>query len=193
MQLPLVALLAALAGLAMCYPVVAVVVAAGWSVLARVVDASSLALAESAAERGRRGSDALLVVLAAPLRALPALLTTVMVMIVSGIVAAGAALGVAALLTGSTGHVMSMDSEPVLAAALAVGVLVGWWGPAGTSLRRGSRRTMRVLTLGRAGALVVTVALLLVGGYVAVRSQASGVSPDWYPWASSLLSGGLPF
>lgn len=189
MQLPLLGLLAALAGLAMCLPVVAVLVAAGWSVVARTVEASSLALFTGAAERGRRRSDLPLAVLASPLRAFPALLTTVLVMVVSGIVAGGAALGAAAMLTGATGRLMSAESEPVLAIALVVGVLVGWWGPAGTSLRRGSRRTMRALTLGRAGALVVTVALLLVGGYFALRSQASGVSPEWYPWSTSPVSG----
>lgn len=188
-QLPLLGLLAALAGLAMCLPVVAVLVAAGWSVVARTVEASSLALFTGAAERGRRRSDLPLAVLASPLRAFPALLTTVLVMVVSGIVAGGAALGAAAMLTGATGRLMSAESEPVLAIALVVGVLVGWWGPAGTSLRRGSRRTMRALTLGRAGALVVTVALLLVGGYFALRSQASGVSPEWYPWSTSPVSG----
>lgn len=193
-QLPLVALLAALAGLAMCYPVIAVLIAAAWSVVARTVDSAAMAIAAGVAERGSRRSDVPLAVLGSPVRAIPAILTTVMVVIVSGVVAAGAAVGAAALLTGSTGRQMSLESEPVLAIGLAAGVLVGWWGPAGSSLRRGSRRTMRALTLGRAGALVVTVALLLVGAYFAVRSQASGVQPDWFPIAESFVRGLLgPF
>lgn len=193
-QLPLVALLAALAGLAMCYPVIAVLIAAAWSVVARTVDSAAMAIAAGAAERGSRRSDVPLAVLGSPVRAIPAILTTVMVVIVSGVVAAGAAVGAAALLTGSTGYRMSLESEPVLAIGLATGVLVGWWGPAGSSLRRGSRRTMRALTLGRPGALVVTVALLLVGAYFAVRSQASGVTPDWFPIAESFVRGLLgPF
>lgn len=191
-QLPLLALLAALCGLAMSYPVMAVLVAAAWSVLARTVEASSLAIFAGAAERGPRRSDAPIAVLMAPFRALPALLTTLLVLIVSGVLAAGAAFGAAAVLTEATGLAMTVESEPVLAIALAVGVLVGWWGPAGATLRRGSRRTMRALTMGRLGALAMTVVLALVGAYFAIRSQASGVSPDWYPWAGALLRDLLP-
>nr|WP_218880655.1 serine/threonine-protein kinase [Kineosphaera limosa] len=184
-QLPLLTLLGALCGLAMTYPVVAVLVAAGWSVLARTVEASSLAIFSGAAERGRRRSDVPIAILMSPFRALPAVLTTALVMIVSGVVAAGAAIGIAVLLTGATGIAMTVESEPVLAGAMAVGVLVGWWGPAGATLRRGSRRTMRVLTLHRLGALCVSLVLGLVGAYFAVRSQASGIAPDWYPLAES--------
>lgn len=191
-QPALVALLLTLAALAICWPVVAVLVAVGWAVLARTVEASAFAVFSSASERGRRRSDAPLAVLAAPVRAIPALLTTLLVLVPSAIVATGAALGAAAALTAGTGIEVAADSESPLAIGLISGVLVGWWGVAGRGLRRGSRRTMRALTFNRSGALVVTCALLLLAAYLAVRSQASGVTPDWYPLTSSLLDGLVP-
>ncbi|MDO5710333.1 MAG: protein kinase [Micrococcales bacterium] len=191
-QPALVALLVTLAALAMSWPLVAVLVAAGWAVLARTVEASAFAVYSSASERGRRRMDAPLAVLAAPVRAIPALLTTLLVLVPSSIVAAGAAVGSAAALTSWSGMRVTPGSETALAIGFVAGVLLGWWGIAGTSLRRGSRRTMRALTGNSSGVLVVTTVLLLGAVYLAIRSQASGVSPDWYPLTSSLLESLVP-
>ena len=89
----LLAFLLALAALAMTRPVVAALVAAGWAVLARTVEASALSMYLNAAERGRRRSDAPLALLASPLRAIPALLTTALVLVPSVLVAAGVSVG----------------------------------------------------------------------------------------------------
>ena len=188
----LLAFLLALAALAMTRPIIAAIVAAGWAVLARTVESSALAVYANAAERGRRRSDLPLAVLAAPLRAIPAVLTTTLVLIPSVLVAAGASVGAAAVLTASSGVTVAADSESTLAIGLVAGVLVGWWGIAGSALRRGSRRTMRALSVNRTGALVLASALLLAAAYFAISSQASGMTPDWTPLTSSPFEGLVP-
>lgn len=188
----LLAFLVMLAALAMTLPIVAAIVAAGWAVLARTVDSSALALAANAAERGRRRSDAPLAVLAAPLRAIPALLTTTLVLVPSALVAAGTSVGAAALASASSGVAVAADSESMLAVGLVAGILVGWWGIGGSALRRGSRRTMRALSINRTGAVALTSALLLAAAYFAISSQASGVTPNWVPFTASPFEGLVP-
>ena len=188
----LLAFLLALAALAMTRPVVAALVAAGWAVLARTVEASALSMYLNAAERGRRRSDAPLALLASPLRAIPALLTTALVLVPSVLVAAGVSVGAAALLTASSGVSVAADSESTLAIGFVAGVLVGWWGIGGAALRRGSRRTMRALSVNRTGAFALASALLLVAAYFAIASQASGMTPDWSPLSSSPFEGLVP-
>ena len=188
----LLTFLLALTALAMTRPIVAALVAASWAVLARTVEASALAMYVNAAERGRRRSDALLAVLASPLRAIPALLTTVLVLVPSVLVAAGVSVGAAALLTASSGVSIAADSESTLALGFVAGVLVAWWGIGGAALRRGSRRTMRALSVNRTGAFALASALLLVAAYFAIASQASGMTPDWSPLSSSPFEGLVP-
>jgi hypothetical protein len=70
-------------------------------------------------------------------------------------------------------------SLPAVAAGALVALLVAWWGPGGSSLRRGSRVMVRSVVPGNA-ALVVVLGLLAVAAGSALFAVNQQV-PDWWP------------
>ncbi len=184
------ALAVAVCALAAVVPVVALLVALIWSVLARLADRSVTSLVLKRNDRGRRSSDIPLALLASPVHLVGAL--------VSAVLSALLPLIVAILTTFSVGLVMSLtsglDPDPQgplpLATAMLVGCVLAWWGAGGTSLRRGTRSLVRGMAPGQAGAVIATTALLLLAAYLGLRTQASGAQPSWWPvstrWFESL-------
>ena len=171
-------LLAALAAIA---PMLSLLVVAAWSWLARSVDRSVTALVMRRFHAGRRRSDVPVVVALGPVHVIGAGVAAVLALLLPLLVGAAAifcvALGIAAL-TSST---PDPTHPAALAAGAAVSVLMGWWGPGGASLRRGSKSIVRGIV--PSGLVTdVVVAMLLAGALVCVGWViARGGHPFWWP------------
>jgi serine/threonine protein kinase len=174
-----VALMLALAGLMALYPGLGLLVTALLIAFARTVDRGSTALMRRRQVRGGRGkSDGVIAVAASPVHLMAASLITlfclilpiIMGFIVGGIVAAGAA--------GSQGLEGSQLSAVGFGAGGVAGLLVAWWGPGGSSLRRGTKITLRSAVRPAWLSLLVAV-LLLVGAGASFASASNGGGSSW--------------
>jgi serine/threonine protein kinase len=188
----LFALLMALVGLAAVLPVVAVLVFAGLMVIARLVDRSSTALLRRREVRGGRGrSDGLVAVAASPVHLVTAALATVpclLLPLMVGFTVGGIATVAAAIFQGlSWGH---LATTGVAAGALS-GLLTGWWGPGGTSFRRGARAGLRSAFRPAWLSTLVAVALLAAAALCWLY-VITGTGPDWAPLGNPLDSANLP-
>ena len=90
-------------------------------------------------------------------------------------------LGIAGAGTLGMGPPRGPSSASALFAAAWLGMMVGWWGPGGGPLRRGSRVMLRALAPGRVGAVAAVVVLLVAAAGLGLVSQSSGFSPAWWP------------
>lgn len=185
----LIGLTGAVAALAATWPMIAVGVALGWSVLARTVDRSVTATVLRRHEAGgARGTDLAVAVARSPFQLLAATVST----IATGLL--GLLVTVAVMFAVSLGSsLLGVRQAPTGAVPIAVGALVGcwtcWWGAGGISLRRGSRMLMRGLTPGQLTREVVTallVALVLGLGLWALLRH--GV-PVWWPLQADPVTG----
>jgi hypothetical protein len=73
----------------------------------------------------------------------------------------------------------SPTSLPAIGAGALVALLTSWWGPGGSTLRRGSRMVVRGAVPQSAAAFVVLV-LLAVGAAAALVALQAG-EPMWWP------------
>lgn len=174
---------------------VAITIAAGlMSVLARAVDRSASAAARRRFERGPRRTDPALTALGLPGHLLSATLATAPAMLLPLAVGLSAAFLVAWAVTAPPGWAPGL-SLPLFAGA-ASAVLTGWWGPGGSSLRSGARRTVRALAPGEHGARIAVAALLVVAVAAVLVVMGSGGQPDWSPlppsWVPELTPAGAP-
>jgi hypothetical protein len=151
-----------------------------WMVVARTADRSALAVWRRRYAYGPRSSDVPLTVLAVPLRAALALLVSALLMILPLLVGASVAFLVGAAMNGGVTAPTTPTDPVALALAGAATALTAWWGPGGSSMRRGSTWLGRLSTRRRwlhLGVLVffgflVLAALLVVG---------QGSPPDFAP------------
>ena len=181
----LLAMAAALAALAALAPVVAVLVAVGWSWMARVADRSMTALVLRRWQNGRRRSDLPVAVALGPWHLVRAAAATVFGVLVPLMVGVATAFCVALVVSALTGAAPSPGSAPALAAGGLVAVLMGWWGPGGAGLRRGSRSVVRGVARPGLTADLVVGALVAVTLGVAVWSYLRGGAPMWWPLAGA--------
>ncbi|MFI5711091.1 serine/threonine-protein kinase [Kribbella sp. NPDC051620] len=156
-----------------------VLVAALLIALARTVDRGSTAIMRRRQVRGGRGkSDGLVAVAASPMHLLAAALITVfclilpviMGFIVGGIITAGAA------------NNYGLDWGPLSAVGFGTGGIAGlftaWWGPGGTSLRRGAKITLRKAC--RPAWLSLLIAAILIGAAaLTFKDAAAGNGAGW--------------
>ncbi|MEV6284047.1 serine/threonine-protein kinase [Kribbella sp. NPDC051770] len=187
----LFALLLALAALIAVLPVLGMLVAAALTVLARMVDKSSTALLRRREARGYRGkSDGLVAVAASPVHLTSAALVSLPAALLPLIV--GFTVG------GITTLVIAMGKGfewPLLAPiSIAIGAVFGlmsaWGGPGGSSLRHGARAGLRTVFRPAWLSGLVTVALLVVTGVLALRGYQSGT--NWTPLANAFELPQLP-
>ena len=61
-----------------------------------------------------------------------------------------------------------------------VGVLVAWWGPGGSSVRRGARGLVRGVAHGTVGTSAVVAGCLVAGAVVAYLAYSRG-QPGFWP------------
>lgn len=154
---------------------------ATWSVLTRWVDRSMTGLVMRRHEAGVRGSDIPMTLLAAPWRLIPAALTSLLWLILPLGFGVVAALATAIGLDQGAGISTSIEDPVAIGVGSALGGLVGWWGPAAVSMRRGSRTLIRAaMPSGLFTQLFVT--FLLVGS-IALGSWAvlGGEPVSWWP------------
>jgi hypothetical protein len=175
----LLAVLAALAGVATLLPGATAVAVLTLAVLARTVDRSAAGLWRRRSEHGRRAGDAAVTVLALPWRFAVAAVTSLFAAVLPATVALAASFVTASSVAG--GRAVLPSGIPALAAGTVAGALVAWWGPGGGSLRRGSRHVVRAVAPTRA-VVVVLVLLLGAGAVAAVAVRAEGARPDPAPF-----------
>jgi hypothetical protein len=60
-----------------------------------------------------------------------------------------------------------------------------WWGPGGTSLRRGSRSIVRPLVPAGLPAQVFVVLATAVGVVLVAMAVSRGSALDWVPWTGN--------
>jgi serine/threonine protein kinase len=175
----LVALMLALAGLMALTPGVGLLVTAVLIVLGRTVDRGSTALMRRRQVRGGRGkSDGLVAMAASPVHLIAASLITLFCLILPIVVG----LVVGGLVTAGAATSRGLDWQPLSAVGFAAGglsgLLVAWWGPGGSSLRRGSKITLRKAFRPAWMSLLVAT-LLLVGAVASFAGAASGSGAGW--------------
>ncbi len=158
------------------------------SVLLRTIDRSADGLRRRRWERGARGSDAPLAVLALPLHLLAAALITLGALVLPALMGVSAAFITGWALNPGT---PLPGSGLALAVGCAVAVTTAWWGLGGASLRRGTRLLVRAATPSQPavaiGAGVLTLVLLAVVVVVGGENQ-----PTWAPLQGPPLGIGQP-
>jgi hypothetical protein len=169
----------ALTGLVALTPLIGAAVAVVLLVLARTVDRSSTALMRRRQVRGRSGkSDGVVAAAASPLQLVTASLITLPCLILPVLTA----VVVGGIVTAVAASTYSLDWQPLSAVGFGSAALTAlfccWWGPGGSSLRRGAhiaaRNTFRAHWL---SALVAVV--LLAIGVVIFYQATKGAGADW--------------
>lgn len=174
-------LLAALLGLTALWPVVGLVLLILWSVAARWVDRSMTAQVVRRFKQGSRRSDGVVALVSSPWHGVRAVLATAFAIIVPLFVGAVATITTALLISLSDGSSPELDSAPPWVVGLLVATCVLWWGPGGTSMRRGSRSVVRGV-LRTEPLTVIVLALCGVLGFGALLwSLQNGFEVDWWP------------
>jgi hypothetical protein len=175
----IVGLMVALTGLVALYPGFGAVVTIVLFVMARTVDRSSTALMRRRQLRGRAGrSDGVVAAASTPLQLVMAALITLPCLVlplIMGVVVGGIVTGVAA-----TAH--GLEWQPLSAigfgSAALTALFVSWWGPGGSSLRRGAHIAARNIFRPHWLSAAVAVVLLLLGA-IAFFNATQGAGATW--------------
>jgi hypothetical protein len=175
------ALLVALVAAAAVAPVVAAIVALAWSWSSRTADRSVTSLVLRRHQRGRRRSDLPFAVATSPWHLLMAAVATVMGALMPLAVGVCAVFSASLALVAVSGGSPHPNGAVPLAVGALVTVLVAWWGPGGSSLRRGTRSIVRGVSPGSGAAQVLVVAILMVAGGLAALSLQHAGAPVWWP------------
>lgn len=160
-------------------PGIGLLAALGWSWLARFVDRLITAVALRRAARGGRDRDMPLAVLGSPLHLIGSAISAVVAGVLPLLVGLGFGVGLRAM-AGSVAGV-PVGTASVVGISAAAALVVAWWGPGGTTLRRGSRSVARAVSPGRHGGQVAVGMLLLAAAALGVLTQSSGWSLSWWP------------
>ncbi|WP_346008160.1 serine/threonine-protein kinase [Janibacter terrae] len=183
----LAALLAAAVALTAALPWVGLVVALGWSWLARTVDRSMTGTVRRRHRYGRRRSDGFAAAAASPWHLVTAALTTVVAALLPVAVGGAGLLATALAQTSVDGLGVRLDAPLPIAVGSLLALLTGWWGPGGPGLRRGSRSLVRSVT-GVPAARGLVVAVLLVVALGVLGALAVGaIDVSWWPALQSPL------
>lgn len=183
----LLAVLAALAGAAVAWPVATAAVAVLLMVLARTVERSRVALDRRRYDHGARRTDPLVTAITSPWHLLGALAATALASVLPALLAVATAFSAGLLVTEPDGG-PAPASLPAVGAGALVALLTSWWGPGGAALRRGSRVMARAV-VPQSAALVVVLLLLAVAAGAGLAAIWVG-HPVWWPLRS--LPFGLP-
>ncbi|NIK55886.1 serine/threonine-protein kinase [Kribbella shirazensis] len=174
-----VGFMVALTGLVALTPGIGAVVAVVLLVLARTVDRSSTALMRRRQVRGRAGkSDGVVTLAASPLQLATAVLITIPCLILPLLTA----VVVGGIVTGVAASAYGLDWPPLSALGFGTAALTAlfccWWGPGGSSLRRGAHITARNTFRPRWFAALIAVVLLAIGG-IAFYQATQGAGAGW--------------
>ncbi|MEV0282874.1 serine/threonine-protein kinase [Kribbella sp. NPDC050820] len=169
----------ALTGLVALYPGLGSLVAIVLFVIARTVDRSSTALMRRRQMRGRSGrSDGVVAAASTPLQLVTSALITLPCLILpllTGVVVGG-------IVTGMVGVANGVDWQPLSAvgfgSAALTALFFAWWGPGGSSLRRGAHIAARNAFRPRWLSAIVAAVLLALGG-LAFYNATQGEGSTW--------------
>jgi serine/threonine protein kinase len=178
----LLALLVGVLGVATIWPIVAIAMVILWSWCSRFADRSMTSLLTRRHDRGRRRSDVPLAIVASPWHVLVAALATVLTLLIPAIVAVGSTLAIALAAAAVVGGDPQPDRAAPIVAGGLLGLLMGWWGPGGASLQRGSRSLVRAVVPGRGATDFIVAAFSLAGVGLAAWAWMRGGQLDWWPW-----------
>lgn len=181
----LASLLLALVALTAALPWVGVAVVLLWSLVARTVDKSMTATVRRRYRRGYRRSDTPVAVASSPLHLLGALLATITTALLPLLVGAAGLLATAVALASTGGHEVRLDDPAPIAVGALLAIVIGWWGPGGPSLRRGSRSMVRGVTTPTPFRVVAVLALLAVGLIVLGGLVLGSLDVSWWPMLES--------
>ena len=181
------ALLVAVLGVAATWPVAAIGLVAVWSLLARFADRSVNALQSRRYEHGRRRRDVPLAIVVSPWHAVVAVVASAIALVVPAVVAVAATFSVAlATAAVAGGNPAPGRSGPVVVGAL-FGLLMCWLGPAGASLRRGSRTLLDAVAPGKGSTDFLVAICVLIGVGLGTWAWVRNGQPDWRPWSTDYL------
>ena len=179
----LLALVVGVLGVAAIRPLAAIGLVTVWSWCARFVDRSRTSLLLRRHERGRRRSDVPRAVVVGPWHAFISAVATVFALLLPAIIAIGSTFCVALAVAAIAGGNPQPDRSLPLVVGGFLGLLMGWWGPGGASLRRGSRSLVRAVAPGKGAPGMAVFTFLLMGlGFAAWAWLRQG-QPDWWPWS----------
>ncbi|RKT76836.1 serine/threonine protein kinase [Terracoccus luteus] len=171
------------------WPGVALLLLLLWSVVARATDRTVTGLVLRRYENGRRRSDVPWALGLSPWHVVLSAVATVVGLVLPLAVALAGVFASALLLAGAQGGELQPGDPLTLAVGGGLGLLMAWWGPAGSSLRRGSRSITRVLVPEGVGTTVAGVVLVGFGLVAAVAAVRHGTAFDWTPWTGNPLGG----
>lgn len=158
-----------------------------WGLLAvmRVVDHANTALLLRRQQFGQRGSDAVMIGLSLPWRALVSVLSSLFLLVLPVLIGISVIFIAAATLAGGTDQ--AIPAKPAsLAIGMAAILLSVWFGPGGGAVRRGTRLVLRgAITSRRAQLIAWSILGLFVIAAVMVISRQQ--SPDWGTWGGTWL------
>ena len=177
----LLALAAAFCATAATWPGIALLLAVLWCWLARFSDRSVTALVLRRYRYGRRRADLPMAVALSPWHLVVAGGLTVAGLLVPVVVAVSAAFCTALGLSALTSTTLGPALAPASAVGFASGTLVAWWGPGGTSLRRGSRSLVRGVARGEVVTKVLVGGLLVVAAVLVVVALVRHGQLTWWP------------
>jgi predicted Ser/Thr protein kinase len=178
----LLALAAAFCATAATWPGVVLLLAVLWCWLARFSDRSVTALVLRRYRYGRRRADLPMAVALSPWHLVVAGGLTVAGLLVPVVVAVSAAFCAALGLSALTSTTLGPALAPASAVGFASGTLVAWWGPGGTSLRRGSRSLVRGVARGEVVTKVLVGGLLGVAAALVVVAVVRHGQLTWWPF-----------
>lgn len=189
----LLALMVGVLGIAAVWPVVALGLIIAWFWCARFADRSVTSLVVRRHERGRRRRDVPLAAVLSPWHLISSAVATVIALLLPTTVVIAstfsAALAIAAIFGGNPQPARSL---PLVAGGF-FGLMLGWWGPGGASLRRGSRSLVRGVAPGKVGAEIAVTALLLLGAGLGVVAWQRLGQPDVWPLVTGRFPLAWPF
>ncbi|WP_312717683.1 protein kinase domain-containing protein [Mobilicoccus sp.] len=167
-------------------PGLGILVALGWSGLARLTDRLFTTVLLRRASRGPRDTDVAVAALATPWHLIGAMFSALVAGVLPLLVGAGLVFGLRAVAGNVDGLPLSLS--PALMLGAAGGLIVAWWGPGGTTVRLGSRVLVRTVAPGHTGAIVLSVAAGVSAAVLALLTQSSGWELSWWP-LDGLLDG----
>jgi predicted Ser/Thr protein kinase len=179
----LIALLVGVLGVASMWPMVAVVLVIAWSWVARFADRSITSLVLRRHRRGRRRTDIPMALVASPWHLVISAVMGVLALLIPAFVAIGSTLAVAFAAAAVAGGDPQPDRSLPLVAGGFLGLLMSWWGPGGSSLRRGSRSLVRAVAPGEGATDFVVATCVLVGAGLAGWAWLQHGIPGWWPWS----------
>jgi serine/threonine protein kinase len=178
----LLALAAAFTATAATWPGVALLLAVLWCWLARFSDRSVTALILRRYRYGRRRADVPMAVALSPWHLVVAAGATVVGLVVPVVIAVSAAFCTALGLSALTSATLGPALAPAAAVGFASGILIAWWGPGGSSLRRGSRSLVRGMARGETVTKALVAGLLLVAAVLVVVALIRHGQLTWWPF-----------